>query len=956
MLQQRLSFSGHFCVFCLTLVVAACGGGGGQQGNPPAPPVNRAPTAIAGGGVSVQIGTAAYSLDASASSDPEGGPLTFSWILDSQPGAASAMLTGADSATPEFSSMVPGDYTFTVTVTDNAGNSASATATVTLVNDAPVISADFDPNPAIGDAVAFDASATVDPNGHPLTFAWTIIDGPDDSGAPLDYAGEVSMLTFDAPGQYTLRLTVSDGYDDAVATWDNIDASAFRTATLTEYFTDAEIDSARNRIVSLLSDKLNIIDVATANVTTIDLPLVGAAVSVAPDGNSAVVGHDGWVSHVDLAIGTVINTWPVAAVTGDVVLDSNAYAYVFPQTGQWTNVLVLDLTDGSAAPSTGGSVRHRSRAKLHPDGDAIYLADNGISPSDVERISIGSGSASVEYDSPYHGDFPFCGDLWIDDSGDTMLTRCRVIVRTTDDPNTDLTFVRQLDNETRTIRHASSSAFADTWLVIDGDQNSGSSSVKIYDHGSGNLLREEDMPYIDDSQTNRWIARYVFADEASEAYYVLAVDDDQSFLRYALLERLDPSPSGLNFKPEAVAPRFLTHRTGESVILDGSASTDPENQPLAFTWTLVNQPIGSTLDPDGGNATVAFVPTIAGTYEFELVVNDGVRSSNPIDISVNVFDPGSDLVHRLPGNVDDIEFSKSLNALVYLSSLDDDLHILDVSDFSETTIALPQQAFRVGIAPDGLRAAVSHSGMASLIDLVQAEILDTQSYTAQWGDIVLDRNDRAHLVPVRDQWVEFYTLDFATDSVSELFGARADTQLRMHPVFDWIYGADVGLSPSDIEKWDASTFPTLRRGDSPYHGDFPFSGNIWISEDGERLFAASGNTFRSSADALLDMTYAGSVSESVFAIWADHSQERGEWAVATNIWTNTPDLREKIVYFEDVFSGLLRSESSAPVPTHLRENPSTPRFVFFNDDGSRVIAVIEALDLDDPVAVQIITP
>ena len=69
-------------------------------------------------------------LDGTASSSPSGSPLTFSWTQP--PGSLTATITGANTATPlvQFSAG-PGTYTFTLTVTDSTGETASDTATVT---------------------------------------------------------------------------------------------------------------------------------------------------------------------------------------------------------------------------------------------------------------------------------------------------------------------------------------------------------------------------------------------------------------------------------------------------------------------------------------------------------------------------------------------------------------------------------------------------------------------------------------------------------------------------------------------------------------------------------------------------------------------------------------------------------------------------------------------------------
>jgi len=81
---------------------------------------------------------------------------------------------------------------------------------------------------------------------------------------------------------------------------------------------------------------------------------------------------------------------------------------------------------------------------------------------------------------------------------------------------------------------------------------------------------------------------------------------------------------------------------GAVVRLDGRGSSDPEGDPLSYTWSFVEVPIGSALGassfeelaPDG--SAVGFAPDITGTYVVGLVVNDGQYSSSLSQATVNV--------------------------------------------------------------------------------------------------------------------------------------------------------------------------------------------------------------------------------------------------------------------------------------------------------------------------------
>jgi mono/diheme cytochrome c family protein len=113
---------------------------GGTVTPPPPPPpppsggVNQAPVAQPGTNRTVATGSTVV-LDGSASSDPEGTALTFSWSL-AVPGGSAASLTGAGTSKPSFVADVAGVYTATLTVSDGSLNS-SASVTITAQAPAP---------------------------------------------------------------------------------------------------------------------------------------------------------------------------------------------------------------------------------------------------------------------------------------------------------------------------------------------------------------------------------------------------------------------------------------------------------------------------------------------------------------------------------------------------------------------------------------------------------------------------------------------------------------------------------------------------------------------------------------------------------------------------------------------------------------------------------------------------
>jgi len=90
-----------------------------------------------------------------------------------------------------------------------------------------------------------------------------------------------------------------------------------------------------------------------------------------------------------------------------------------------------------------------------------------------------------------------------------------------------------------------------------------------------------------------------------------------------------------NIEPVANAGIDQTADSGQLVSLDGSASSDQDGDVLLFQWSLVEQPAGSNISlNDSTLATPSFTPILAGSYVFELIVNDG-QVDSPAD-SVNI--------------------------------------------------------------------------------------------------------------------------------------------------------------------------------------------------------------------------------------------------------------------------------------------------------------------------------
>jgi hypothetical protein len=192
---------------------------------------------------------------------------------------------------------------------------------------------------------------------------------------------------------------------------------------------DAEFDRASNSIVMVSripSNAIYVYDVATGLERSQPLSQAPTAVSLAPDRLTAAVGHDAFVSVVDVAtIGQSGAPEPVllnlSTDVFDIVLDGNGFVHVFPL----QLYLTLSIEIATNTEMLGNAInRGSTRARLHPGGQWIYTADHDAFSYDISKLDISSGVAMSLYDSPRQRDYPICGNLWFSEDGESIYTGC----------------------------------------------------------------------------------------------------------------------------------------------------------------------------------------------------------------------------------------------------------------------------------------------------------------------------------------------------------------------------------------------------------------------------------------------------------------------------------------------------------------------------------------------------
>jgi hypothetical protein len=161
---------------------------------------------VANGGPDRQLDPTVVTLDGSASSDPNGDPLAYSWT---QVRGDAVQLSGPTSVRPSFIGRKWGEYSFRLVVSDGRVNSAPDEVSITMRNVQPTADAGADQVVDAGAQIVLDAAGSQDPNGDALTFNWSQVEGP-----PVALSGATSQRASFVPsaaGVCGFQLVASDG-------------------------------------------------------------------------------------------------------------------------------------------------------------------------------------------------------------------------------------------------------------------------------------------------------------------------------------------------------------------------------------------------------------------------------------------------------------------------------------------------------------------------------------------------------------------------------------------------------------------------------------------------------------------------------------------------------------------------------------------------------------------------
>ncbi|MBN1116298.1 MAG: hypothetical protein JXA77_03770, partial [Bacteroidales bacterium] len=542
---------------------------------------NTPPVAVAGNDNVVdelESGT----LDGSSSSDLGDDIVSYLWYCATDLSFGTPTDATTSFTAPEV--IVDEIYEVILTVSNSDGLFDRDTLEITVhdANKPPVGNAGSDFSEDEGVFVTLDGSGSSDSDGDALTYSWTSIDGATISGAN-SVAPTFTVSTVTSDTEYRFSLIVNDGLTNSEAD------TVIVTITNTKPVANAGTD-------------ININEQETGNLNA----------SGSTDNGNDIVSYL-WTSElpIDFADDDAVTTSFTAPAT-QVDMSFEIYVQVTNGSGlSDTDTLIVNVTNNNQDPIASAGT------DIEQDENTLVTLD-------------GSGSSDPQTDPiTYSWSAPVGVTLSSNNAQSPSFTTPVVL------SDTDLEFILVVSDGTYI-------SVADTVVVtvkntipvaVAGDD------VTLTEKLSGSLNAGSSSDLGDDIQSYEWIADAALGlidpDNVTCSFTAPAVDADTSYMVILVVTNSD-GLSGRdtlyinveNYIPAPIADAGddASYNEGETVILDGTGSSDPEDRALTYIWFSVDniELNDSTLSQPSFDLPYANSDT---SYSFVLIVNNGSLDS-----------------------------------------------------------------------------------------------------------------------------------------------------------------------------------------------------------------------------------------------------------------------------------------------------------------------------------------
>ncbi|MDH3342470.1 MAG: PKD domain-containing protein, partial [Gammaproteobacteria bacterium] len=522
----------------------------------------------------------------------------------------------------------------------NEDNNVSAGFSWTGGNLVPTANAGSNRGIINGQLTSLDGSASADPDNDQLSYNWTLVSRPDISStaALSDPAIVNPTFTPDFEGSYTFSLVVNDGAVD----------SAVSTVTLTTT-TLPDLNVTLNSVTDM------------ANGSTMQI-----AYTVTNSGNmmaeffvagfwldlSAKPGMGDWSEYNVLVemldagqsvSGTIeIPANSQAGGTAYALVDQEDMIYEFDENNNssnaatWTiNLLPKALAGNDYFVPTNTPVNLDGSSSFDPEGNSLtYLWTLVNQPGGSNASLSNTIIANPDFTPDLDGLYEF--SLVVNDGTYNSTPLTVMVVADSNTPDFAITLHSASGN-------GSQLQFVYTIHNIGNGPGSLRSLVFWDDIASPPAIDNVGIPlcitYINDTLAAGASISGSFICESSAtagtAYVavnadVLMMGENIEFSPYNNLSAGYVWTQG-NIVPVANAGSNAYIVTGQSISLDGSASSDLDGETLTYNWQFESVPATSGLVnlTDATTVNASFTPDVDGEYVISLIVNDGTENSAP---------------------------------------------------------------------------------------------------------------------------------------------------------------------------------------------------------------------------------------------------------------------------------------------------------------------------------------
>jgi poly(3-hydroxybutyrate) depolymerase len=561
------------------------------------------PVAVAGSDLTIALPANSVTLNGVNSWAKNGGYLvSHLWSKIAGPSQGTIVNTG-NSYVTDVTDLVPGTYTFLLTVKDNSGLSGTDEIIVTVtgnavVNQPPVANAGADITISLPtNTTALSGAGSSDPDGTVSAYTWTKASGP---ACTIANASNVNtQVNGLVQGTYIFRLAVTDNnnatsYDEVVVTVNaappapnqppvaNAGADAATTLPVNNISLSGAASSDLDGSITAWSwSKLSgpasysIASPNSANTQINSLAQGSYTFRLLVTDNNGATASDDVVITVNAASAT--NQLPVANAGPDIIVNLPA------------NSTVLDAT-----------------RSFDPDGTISYYGWSRISGPGQYRIDNPWGRTTA-LTNLVQGTYSFLlvvtdnkGDI----NKDTVVVEVKTVVAGNQAPvaraGADITLV-----------------FPTISTALDGS-GSGDADGTITGWSWSKLSGPASYSITSPTAANTEIRSL---SEGTYTFRLTVTDNSGATASDDVVVTVNPA-GGVNQLPVANAgPDIVITLPTNAGVLDATRSFDPDGSIRYYGWSRISGPVQHSIDNPWGRTT-ALTNLVQGTYSFLLVVTD----------------------------------------------------------------------------------------------------------------------------------------------------------------------------------------------------------------------------------------------------------------------------------------------------------------------------------------------